>query len=116
MHIFQLLFSYGTLQKEKVQLELFRRTLKGATDVLRGYKAVEIEIKDEDVLAKSAQKYHLIAIPSKDKNDFINGVVFELTEEELLIADEYETEDYKRISSVLESGKRSWVYVAVENF
>src|SRR6476620_2489460 len=106
----QLLFSYGTLQKEKVQLELFGQTLKGATDVLRGYKAVEIEIKDEDVLAKSEQKYHLIAVQSNESN-FISGVVFELTEEELMIADGYETEDYKRISVMLESGKESWVYV-----
>src|SRR5258708_12404976 len=114
MHFFQLLFSYGTLQKEKVQLELFGRTLQGASDVLRGYRADKIEIKDEAVLAKSEQKYHLIAIPSKDKNDFIEGVVFELTEKELFIADEYETEDYKKISVVLESVKESWLYFPVE--
>jgi len=111
----QLLFSYGTLQKEKVQLELFGRTLQGTSDVLSGYSAAQIEIKDEVVLAKSEQKYHLIAVPSNDKNDFIKGVVLELTEEELLIADEYETEDYKRINAVLESGKESWVYVAVNH-
>jgi hypothetical protein len=109
----QLLFSYGTLQKEKVQLELFGRGLQGSADILRGYRTAQIEIKDQAVLAKSEQKYHLIAVPSKDKNDFIKGIVLELTEEELRIADEYETEDYKRISAVLESGKESWVYIAV---
>ena len=109
----QLLFSYGTLQKGKVQLELFGRTLQGSADVLGGYRTAQIEIKDETVLAKSEQKYHLIAILSNDKNDFIKGVVLEITEEELHVADEYETEDYKRIMVVLESGKESWVYVAV---
>lgn len=109
------LFSYGTLQKEKVQLELFGRTLRGTTDVLRGYKTAPIEIKDEAVLAKSEQKYHLIAVPSTNKNDFIKGIVLELTEEELLIADGYETEDYKRISAMLDSGKDSWVYVAAND-
>ena len=49
----QLLFSYGTLQKEKVQLELFGRTLKGANDVLKGYKTVEIEIKIKMFLQKA---------------------------------------------------------------
>jgi hypothetical protein len=110
----QLLFSYGTLQKEKVQLELFGRILQGSTDVLRGYKTAQVEIKDEAVLAKSEQKYHLIAIPSPNKNDFIKGTVLDLTGDELVIADEYETEDYKRISVILESGKKSWVYVAVK--
>ena len=108
----QLLFSYGTLQKEKVQLELFGRTLQGTADVLRGWRSEKIEIKDEAVLAKSEQKYHLIAVQSNDENDLITGFIFELTENELLIADDYETEDYKRINVVLESGKQSWVYVA----
>src|SRR5262245_43040145 len=109
----ELLFSYGTLQKQKVQLELFGRTLNGTLDVLKGYKLATIEIKDKDVLSKSEQKYHLIAVPSNDKEDFIEGVALEVSMEEVLRADEYETEDYKRIEVVLESGKRSWVYVAV---
>ena len=108
-----LLFSYGTLQKQKVQLELFGRIVQGTNDLLKGYKTVEIEIKDEAVLAKSEQKYHLIAVPSNGKNDFIKGTVLELTEQELKMADGYETEDYKRISVVLDSGRESWVYVAV---
>jgi gamma-glutamylcyclotransferase (GGCT)/AIG2-like uncharacterized protein YtfP len=111
----ELLFSYGTLQKEKVQLELFGKTLHGLTDVLSGYRTVQIEIKDQAVLSTSEQRYHLIAVPSNDKNDFINGIVLELTEEELHIADEYETEDYKRIRAMLESGKESWVYVAMNH-
>ena len=82
--------------------------------MLRGYRGEKIEIKDEAVLAKSEQKYHRIAVKSNNENDLIKGVVFELTEKELLIADEYETEDYKRIKVVLESGKESWVYVAAK--
>lgn len=108
------LFSYGTLQKEKVQLELFGRILQGSGDTLKGYRLSTIEIKDESILSKSEQKYHLIAVSSKDKNDFIKGIVFELTEKELIIADEYETDDYKRVKAVLASGKETWVYVAVE--
>ena len=107
------LFSYGTLQKDKVQLELFGRHLTGTKDILKGYKLSSIEIKDESVLAKSEQRYHLIAILSKDNTDIIEGIVFEISEEELLIADKYETDDYKRVKVVLQSGKEAWIYVAV---
>jgi gamma-glutamylcyclotransferase (GGCT)/AIG2-like uncharacterized protein YtfP len=107
----QYLFSYGTLQKDKTQLELFGKTLQGSVDVLRGYKTAAIEITDEAFLAKGEQKQQLIAIISEDKNDLIKGTVLEITEDELLLADRYEPEGYKRIQVVLESGKQAWIYV-----
>lgn len=107
------LFSYGTLQKEKVQMELFGQLLNGTKDVLKGYKLSSIEIKEESVLSKSEQKYHLIAILSKDNTDIIEGTVFEISEEELLSSDKYEPDDYKRVKVVLQSGKEGWIYVAV---
>ena len=108
------LFSYGTLQKEKVQVELFGRILQGSGDMLRGYKAAAIEIRDESFLSKGEQKNQQTAIISKDKNDSIKGTVFEITEEELFAADKYEPDGYKRIKVVLESGKEAWIYVAAE--
>jgi gamma-glutamylcyclotransferase (GGCT)/AIG2-like uncharacterized protein YtfP len=105
------IFSYGTLQKEKTQLELFGRTLPGSADNLRGYKNEVIEIKDEVFLAKGEGKYQSIAIHTKDENDFIKGSVFEITEEELLVADKYEPGGYVRIQVMLESGKKAWIYV-----
>jgi len=108
------LFSYGTLQIEKVQLELFGRKLQGVGDAVRGYNISTIEIKDEAVLSTSEQKVHLIAVPSKDETGLINGTVFEITDEELQVADQYETEDYKRDRVKLESGKEAWIYVAAQ--
>lgn len=108
------LFSYGTLQKEKVQLDLFGRTLKASRDILRGYRTSAIEIEDEAFLSKGEEKYQQTVVISKDKNDCINGTVFEITKEELLIADKYEPDNYKRIKVVLESGKEAWIYVAGE--
>ena len=108
------LFSYGTLQKDKVQLKLFGRLLNGTKDALKGYKLSKLEIKDESVLSTSEQKYHLIASPSNNKDDTIEGIVLQISDEELLIADEYELDDYKRVKVVLESGKEAWIYVAVE--
>lgn len=105
------LFSYGTLQKERVQLETFGRLLKGEQDVLAGYKLSSIEITDPEVLASSEQQYHLIAIPTGADTDTIQGVIFEISMEELLSADAYEAEDYKRVKEKFKSGNEAWVYV-----
>ena len=105
------LFSYGTLQKEKVQIELFGRLLYGARDILQGYKTSSIEIKDEAFLLKGEQKFQQTATLSDDGN-FIKGTVFEISEEELYHADEYEPGNYKRIQVKLQSGKEAWIYVA----
>jgi gamma-glutamylcyclotransferase (GGCT)/AIG2-like uncharacterized protein YtfP len=107
----ELLFSYGTLQKEKVQVELFGRKLSSTPDAITGYKLSTIEITDPEVLRKSELKYHFIAIPGDD-SDRIDGVVIELNETELAIADDYEAEQYKRVEVKLASGKKSWVYVS----
>jgi len=109
----QYLFSYGTLQKQKVQIELFGRILQGSGDTLIGYKVSTIEIKDESFLLKGEQKYQLTAVISKD-NDNIKGTVFEITEEELRLANKYEPVNYKRVKVVLESGKEAWIYIAAE--
>lgn len=105
------LFSYGTLQKEKVQIELFGRKLQGSPDSLRGHTLSTIEITDESFLAKGEDKYQQTLIISEDTNDIINGTVFQVTEEELFLADKYEPDGYKRVSVVLESGKAAWIYL-----
>jgi len=107
------LFSYGTLQLEKVQIESFGRKLNGTKDSLKGYRLTQLEITDETVLQQSEQQFHPIAIPSNNAEDKVDGVVFEITKEELLQADKYEVADYKRISVTLESGKKAWIYVSV---
>lgn len=105
------LFSYGTLQKEQVQIETFGRILKGEKDVLKGFKLEMLEITDPEVLRKSNQKYHPILVLSGNVEDEVEGVLFEVTEEEILKADEYEVDDYKRIEVVFKSGKSGFIYV-----
>jgi len=106
------LFSYGTLQKETVQIELFGRLLNGAKDVLEGYKISSIEITDEAFLAKGEGKIQKILIPSKDDADVIEGTVFEISEAELRLADAYEPDNYRRVKVTLRTGKQAWVYIA----
>ena len=108
----EFLFSYGTLQKDKVQKESFGRILKGSKDILKGYKLSSLEIKDETVLSKREQKFHPIAVHTNNLDDTVEGIIFEITEDELFIADTYEADEYVRVSEIFESGKVAWVYVA----
>lgn len=105
------LFSYGTLQKEQVQLETFGRILQGKKDVLSGYKLNMLEIADPEVLRKSGQKYHPVLEFSGNADDEIEGVLFEVTEAEILQADEYEVDDYQRIETIFKSGNKGFIYV-----
>ncbi|WP_421807121.1 gamma-glutamylcyclotransferase family protein [Flagellimonas sp.] len=107
----ELLFSYGTLQLKKVQLESFGRELNGAEDALKGYKLEQLEITNKAVLDKSQQNFHPIAVPTQDPNDQIIGTLYEISKEELKQADLYEVNDYKRVKATFHSGKQGWVYV-----
>lgn len=105
------LFSYGTLQKPKVQLESFGRLLEGHPDTLMGYRIQQFEITDEAVLATSEQLFHPIAVPANHSADSIDGMVFEITQAELERADAYEVDAYERVLVTLLSGKNAWVYI-----
>ena len=106
------LFSYGTLQKDKVQIELFGRLLNGRKDILRGHKLAPVEIKDKSFLSKGEQNIQLTVIPSNNKGDMVEGTVFGVSREELLMSDKYEPDHYKRIEVELVSGKKAWIYAA----
>ncbi|MFP3834151.1 gamma-glutamylcyclotransferase family protein [Chryseobacterium sp. SIMBA_028] len=107
------LFSYGTLQKEQVQLETFGRILQGKKESLSGYTLRMLEITDPEVLRKSGQKYHPVLEFSGNEQDQVEGMLFEVTENEILQADEYEVDDYKRIETIFKSGEKGFIYVGV---
>lgn len=110
-----LLFSYGTLQQKQVQLANFGRELAGSKDVLQGYIVGELEITDERVLRESGKAIHPILRFSGDPLDEVAGTVFEITEQELARADDYEVDDYVRVAAVLKSGKTAWIYAAARH-
>ena len=105
------LFSYGTLQLAQVQQEVFGRTMQMNPDALVGYKKEKIKIRVESVINLSGEEEHVIISYSGNDSDIIEGVVLSVAEEELKHADEYETDDYTRVTVRLLSGKSSWVYV-----
>lgn len=106
------LFSYGTLQLEKVQLENYGRLLKGKKDSLSNYKLGKLRITDEEVVMKSGKEYHPIAIKTGNPNDRIEGIILEITDEELHETDNYEVSDYQRVLETFSSGQKAWVYIA----
>jgi len=105
------LFSYGTLQLPQVQRDTFGRLLTGEADALVGFEQTMVEITDTEVLASSGEKFHPIVRPSGNADDRVAGTVFEVTEAELLQADKYEVDDYKRAGVILASGREAWLYV-----
>lgn len=106
------LFSYGTLQYKKVQVETFGRELVGDKDTLLGFYLSEIIIKDRAVIKASGTNIHPILRLSQNPAEEVNGTIFEITKEELLRADKYEVAEYMRISAKLKSGKTAWIYAA----
>ncbi|MEO5783781.1 MAG: gamma-glutamylcyclotransferase family protein [Ginsengibacter sp.] len=112
----EILFSYGTLQLESVQLNTFGRKLEGDPDVLTGYKITLVKIEDEAVVAASGMTHYNNLTYTGNASDEINGMVLKLTETELQQADEYEADaDYKRIRVELQSGKTAWVFLCTNN-
>jgi len=107
----ELLFSYGTLQLEAVQLSTFGRTLVGTPDALPGFAQSMMKIEDPQVVATSGKTHHPIVAFTGRESDTVAGTVFQITPQELQNADRYEVAAYKRIAVVLRSGARAWVYV-----
>jgi hypothetical protein len=105
------LFSYGTLQLGAVQLATFGRRLAGSSDALHGFALVSLKIEDPAVVAISGKAVHTMAQYTGRDLDVIPGTVFEVTPEEIQSADRYEVPAVRRVSVVLESGVRAWVYV-----
>jgi len=110
-----LLFSYGTLQDETVQMATFGRFLQGHTDTLIGFEQMLIDIDDPKYAATSWKTHYTIVRYNGRSDNRVKGMVFELTDTELTKCDEYEPAGYKRIMATLASGKNAWVYADHRN-
>jgi gamma-glutamylcyclotransferase (GGCT)/AIG2-like uncharacterized protein YtfP len=101
------LFAYGTLKDKEIQETIFGRILKGTSETLTGYAIKEIQIEEEYGLAP-----YPIIVSTQNQKDRIDGILYELSSEELQKADRYEGKHYTRIQVKLESNKIAWVYGA----
>jgi len=104
------LFTYGTLQTERVQLSTFGRRLNGSPDALTGYRIKMIRIEDQEFVATSGAEYHRNLEFTGNTADVVEGSVLFVTRQELEQADAYEPDGYERVRVTLRSGTEAWVY------
>jgi gamma-glutamylcyclotransferase (GGCT)/AIG2-like uncharacterized protein YtfP len=110
-----LLFSYGSLQQEDVQMSTFGRKLTGQKDLLIGYEPSLVKIADADVAKRLKKLHHDNVAKTGDDWSNVQGTVFEVTDAELAKSDAFEAQfGYKRVSVPLASEKEAWVYVHSE--
>jgi gamma-glutamylcyclotransferase (GGCT)/AIG2-like uncharacterized protein YtfP len=103
------LFTYGTLQHDDVQENLFGRVLNGTPEKLIGYVLKRIQIEEEFGIV-----HYPVIVETKNEEDFIDGIVYEVTEKELYQADLYEGMHYKRVEVYLHSSQKVWAYSAAD--
>ena len=84
-----------------MQQSLFGRHMIMHEDELVGFELGSVQHGPET---------HSIVKETGDAEHRVKGMVLEMTDRELAVADEYEPEEYKRISTVLASGQEVWVY------
>jgi hypothetical protein len=77
-----LLFSYGTLQHEDVQLSTFGRKLDGRRDAIVGFEPSLVRIEDPAVVAGLGRTHHANATFNGNPESRVAGTVFEVTEAE----------------------------------
>ena len=107
-----LLFSYGTLREENVQRSTFGRRLAGHADSLPGFEPSSVRIDDPSVVAAIGRTHHANVTFNGRVDSRVPGMVFEITDDELAKADEFEAPfAYRRVAVTLASGGRAWVYV-----
>lgn len=107
-----LLFSYGTLQQEGVQLSTFGRRLQGQRDDLPGFEPSLARIEDPHVVATSGKTHHANVTFNGRSDSRVPGTLFEITDAELVAADAYEKiAAYTRVLAMLSSGEQAWMYV-----
>ena len=105
-----LVFSYGTLQQEHVQLSTFGRLLQGQGDELVGFEQSFVRIDDPQVAAGGKTQHANVTFNGRNDSR-VSGTVFEINDAELAAADQYEQlAAYKRVATMLASGKKAWVY------
>ena len=105
-----LLFAYGTLQQEAVQLSIFNRKLERTEDALCGYRLQIIRLNDQQFVAASGTADHRNLEFTGNPADVVEGTAFTVTRAELQQADAYEPDGYTRKLVQLRSSLNAWVY------
>jgi ribosomal protein S18 acetylase RimI-like enzyme len=107
-----LLFSYGTLQRESVQLSTVGRTLGGEPDALIHAELSTTPIRDPRTVARFEKTHHANVVFISNSDSRVAGTVLEVTDADLSAIDGYEARDaYARRRAMLASNREAWIYV-----
>ena len=110
--VMPLLFSYGSLQQESVQLSTFGRRLNGQHDALLRFEPSQVKIDDPQLVATLGTTHHANVTFNGNDESCVPGMAFAIAEAELASVDGYEAEfSYRRVEATLASGRHAWVYV-----
>lgn len=104
-----LLFSYGTLRDPATQRRIFGREVTSSPDELLGFARRLIEVGDPAFAAANGA-IHAIVQQTGRSEDRTSGIVLDLTDAELAMADAYEPPGYTRVEARFGSGRQGWVY------
>ena len=88
------LFVYGTLQRPDVQQQVIGRIISGTPATLPGYTLL----------------HHVYPMALPQAGAQIEGVLLDLTLQELMHTDYYEGSAYVRVSESLTCGRTAWLY------
>jgi len=93
------IFTYGTLMDESVRTRVLGKEITGKNDSLSNFK-----LKQHSIL-------YSYPVVEKDEGNNVVGMVFEVTDNDLVKLDYYESDYYRREKVTLDSGVKSMVYV-----
>jgi len=79
-----------------------------------GYVLSEVKIKNQAVINASGTNIHPILMYIGNSSDAVEGTIFSITTSELQQADDYEVDEYIRVSANFKSGQKAWAYVWAE--
>lgn len=95
------LFAYGTLMNPLIQQRVFGRTAPGKADRLAEYR--------KDLIHLGSGVYPIIR---PETGGVVEGMIIQITPEELKLIDRYEGSAYRRVRVTLISGREAWVFAA----
>ena len=95
--------------KENNFKEKFRQALISTAKVISDDYKFDTKNVDKNLSSKNIKFFEIGNL--SNKSDFIKGVLFNVSKEEIILSDKYETCDYKRINLKFKSGKSGWVYI-----
>jgi gamma-glutamylcyclotransferase (GGCT)/AIG2-like uncharacterized protein YtfP len=92
-------FTYGSLLNNNNRLLVLGREVDGTKDILIGYEKIP------------HSKFYVYPTIKENKNSLVEGMVFDVSEEDMKNLDRYETHLYRRLEVILQSGVKALAYI-----